>query len=96
MTTAESIIDGCANPLNEHQRKMLKDLSDTKPSNTYQNVNPKLQDYLDTLQNMYPEKFQSPKTLKNRVFFDEPASLSTPHARFVRQRKESPYVSNRN
>lgn len=96
MTTAESIIDGCANPFTEHQRQMLKDLSDTSQGNTYQKVNSKLQDYLDTLRDMYPEKFHTEKTLKDRVFFDEPSSLSTPHERFVRPRKESPYAANGN
>ena len=94
MTTAEKLINDCVSPFNEHQRQMLRDLSDVREDNKYTEVNRKLQDYIETLRDIYPEMFHTDKTLKNRVFFDEPRSLATSCARFVRSYSQSPYRNN--
>ena len=90
MTAAEKIINDCVSPFNEHQRQMLRDLSDVRADNKYLEVNRKLQDYIETLRDIYPEMFHTDKTLKHRVFMDEPRSLAMPFARFVRPRSQSP------
>ena len=90
MTAAEKIINDCVSPFNEHQRQMLRDLSDVRADNKYLEVNRKLQDYIETLRDIYPEMFHTDKTLKHRVFMDEPRSLAMPFARFVRSRSQSP------
>lgn len=90
MTTEETIINGCSNPFTEHQRQMLKDLSNTQEGRNYAQENRMLEDYLETLRDMYPEKFHiTKKDLDSRVFFDEPTSL-IPHARSLRSRSMSP------
>ena len=92
MTTAETIINGCVNPLTEQQRQTLKDLSMVE-GNTFAKENKALEEYIEVLKDMYPEKFhRTRRDLVSRVFFDEPASLATPHARFVRARAQSPYL----
>jgi len=94
MTTAESIIDGCSNPLNEHQRQMLKDLSKVQERGKDYPVMPnvKLEQYIETLKDMYPEKFlMTKKDLDSRVFFDTPTSF-IPCTRSVRAREQSPYL----
>ena len=95
MTTAEKLINDCVSPFNEHQRQMLRDLSDVREDNKYTEVNRKLQDYIETLRDIYPEMFHTDKTLKNRVFFDEPRSLGMPFTRFVRPYSQSPYRNNK-
>lgn len=90
MTAAEKIINDCVSPFNEHQRQMLRDLSDVRADNKYTEINRKLQDYIETLQDIYPEMFHTDKTLKTRVFMDEPRSISMPFARFVRAWSQSP------
>lgn len=92
MTAAEKIINDCVSPFHEHQRQMLRDLSDAREDNKYLEVNKKLQDYIETLRDIYPEMFHTDKTLKNRVFVDEPRSTTTPFARFVRAWSQSPIM----
>jgi hypothetical protein len=90
MTAAEKLINDCVSPFNEHQRQMLRDLSDVREGNKYTEVNRRLEDYIETLRDMYPEMFHTDKTRKTRVFMDEPRSLSMPFARFVRAWSQSP------
>ena len=89
MTVAQST--GCAIPFTEHQRQMLKDLSDVRENKNYTQSNRKLDDYIETLQSMYPEMFMRTKQdFDERMFFDEP--MSEPKANFVRARSKSPYL----
>jgi len=93
MTTAETIINSSSNPFTEHQRQQLKDLSKVQEHGKDYSVLPnmKLEQYIETLKDMYPEKFHKTRAdLESRVFFDEPTSI-TPHARSVRPRSQSPY-----
>jgi hypothetical protein len=86
MTTAEHLIDGCVSPFNSTQRQRLQDLRGAP-----------LDEYIEVLHDMYPEKFHTEASLKTRVFFDEPsglwASRRLPYARFVRPFNQSPYWS---
>ena len=92
MTHTEKFINDSSNTLTEHQRQMLRDLSMVE-GNTYTKENKKLEEYIEVLQDMYPEKFHRTRNdLESRVFFDEPASLSMPYARCVRPREQSPYL----
>lgn len=94
MTHTEQFINDSSNTLNEHQRQTLRDLSMVE-GNTFAKENKKLEEYIEVLKDMYPEKFhRTRKDLDSRVFFDEPASL-TPHARSVRAREQSPYLKGR-
>jgi hypothetical protein len=81
------------NTFNETQRKTLIALSKVGDGNTYMKDNKPLEDYIQTLRDMYPEKFHRTRTdLESRVFFDTPTSMATPYARSVRPRSESPYL----
>jgi len=91
MTTNEAIINASSNTFNEHQRKTLIALSKVGNGNTYMQENKPLRDYIDTLKDMYPEKFHSSFSLKNRVFFDAPTTI-IPHANAMRPRQNSPYL----
>ena len=91
MTTNETFINASSNTLNEYQRHMLKTLSKVSKSNTYMQENKPLEDYIQTLRDMYPEKFHNSNSLKTRVFFDAPTTI-IPHASSVRPRSESPYL----
>lgn len=89
MTAAEKIINDCVSPFNEQQRQKLQDLS--KVCKEYSAVpNAALEAYIAQLRDLYPEMFHTDKTLKHRVFFDEPRS-ATSCARFVRAKVQSPY-----
>jgi hypothetical protein len=90
VTAAEKLINDCVSPFNEHQRQMLRDLSDVREGNKYTEVNRRLEDYITTLRDIYPEMFHTDTTLKHRVFMDEPRSLAMPFARFVRAWSQSP------
>jgi hypothetical protein len=93
MTNNETFINASSNPFNETQRKTLMALSKVGNGNTYMKDNKPLEDYIQTLQDMYPEKFHRTRTdLESRIFFDTPTSMSTPYARSVRPRSESPYL----
>ena len=92
MTAAEKIINDCVSPFHEHQRQMLRDLSNVHEGNRYTEVNRKLEDYIETLHDIYPEMFHTKDTLKKRVFMDEPRSAATACARFVRSRAQSPII----
>lgn len=93
MTAAEKLINDCVSPFNEHQRQMLKDLSKVRKDKNYSATpNVKLEEYIETLKDMYPEMFHTKDTLKNRVFVDTPTSLATPYARCVRPREQSPIL----
>jgi hypothetical protein len=90
MTAAEKIINDCVSPFNEQQRQKLHDLS--KVCKEYSAVpNAALEAYIAQLRDLYPEMFQNKDSLKRRVFFDEPRSVSTDCARFVRAKAQSPY-----
>ena len=92
MTAAEKLINDCVSPFTETQRQRLKDLSDVRSDRNYTQENRRLEDYLETLKDMYPEKFHRTKAdLDSRVFFDEPTTIATPRARCVRSRDQSPY-----
>ena len=92
MTTAETIINGCVNPFTEQQRQTLRDLSIVE-GNTYTKENKKLEEYIEVLQDMYPEKFHRTRNdLESRVFIDAPTYKATPYARCVRPREQSPYL----
>jgi len=96
MTHAEKFINDSSNTLNEHQRQMLRDLSTAHPDNTYLKENRQLEEYVEVLRDMYPEKFHRTRgDLESRVFFDAPTSMATPHARCVRPREQSPYTKGR-
>jgi hypothetical protein len=93
MTNNETFINASSNTFNETQRKTLMALSKVGNGNTYVKDNKPLEDYLQTLRDMYPEKFHKTKNdLETRVFFDAPTSMCTPYARAVRPRNESPYL----
>ena len=90
MTTAEHIIDGCVSLFNETQRQRLKDLSKVLENQAYSaQPNAPLEDSLEGLQDMYPEKFHTKESLKMRTFVDTPTSF-IPYARCVRPREQSP------
>ena len=68
--------------LNELQRQRLRDLAHTPTA---------LEDYIETLQDQYPEAFHlGHRTLSERVFVDEPL-FNIPYARFVRSVNDSSY-----
>jgi hypothetical protein len=93
MTNNETFINASSNTFNETQRKTLMALSKVGNGNTYVKDNKPLEDYIQTLRDMYPGKFHKTKAdLETRVFFDAPTSMHTPHARAVRPRNESPYL----
>jgi hypothetical protein len=78
--------------LNDIQRQTLRDLSDVREGKNYMQENKPLEIYLQTLRDMYPEKFHYTKSdLEKRVFVDAPTSI-VPHARAVRPRSKSPYL----
>ena len=94
MTAEESIINAAVSPFNEYQRQRLKDLSKVQERGKDYPVQPNrmLEDYIETLKDMYPEKFHlTKKDLDSRVFFDAPTSLIH-HARSLRSREQSPYL----
>jgi hypothetical protein len=91
MTNNETFINASSNTFNETQRKTLMALSKVGNGNTYVKDNKPLEDYTQTLRDMYPEKFHDSSSLKTRVFFDAP-SMYIPYARAVRPRNESPYL----
>jgi hypothetical protein len=83
----------CLNPLNTHQRQMLQDLSRVRKDRLYSaQPNTHLDEYIETLHDLYPEMFHNKRTLAMRVFVDEPSTIDTPYARHVRTRNESPYL----
>lgn len=91
MTAAEKLINDCVSPFNETQRQRLKDLSKIRKDKNYPAApNIKLEEYIEELRDMYPEKFHTKDTVKHRVFVDEPRSIYTPYARYVRPYAESP------
>jgi len=96
MTAAEKLINDCVSPFTTTQRQRLQDLSKVQPQGSDYPVHPNvaLEAYIAQLKEFYPEMFQTPATMKERVFFDEPRSLATPHARFVRPLNKSPYRIN--
>jgi len=96
MTLNERAINDCVSPFNTTQRQRLQDLSKVQPQGSEYPVYPNvaLEAYIAQLKEFYPEMFQTYATMKERVFFDEPRSLATPHARFVRSLSKSPYQSN--
>ena len=90
MTSNEKLINDCVSPFNETQRQKLRDLSKVRPNKDYLvQPNIRLEEYLEELRDMYPEKFHTKESLKMRVFVDTPTSI-IPHARCVRPREQSP------
>jgi hypothetical protein len=78
--------------LNDLQRQTLRDLSDVREGKNYTQANKALEIYLQTLRDMYPEKFHYTRSdLEKRVFVDTPTSV-IPHARSMRSRSKSPYL----
>jgi hypothetical protein len=78
--------------LNDIQRQTLRDLSDVSEGRNYAQENKALEIYLQTIRDMYPEKFHYTKSdLEKRVFVDAPTSI-VPHARSIRPRSQSPYL----
>jgi hypothetical protein len=80
--------------LNDIQRQTLRDLSDVREGKNYTQENKPLEIYLQTLRDMYPEKFHYTRSdLEKRVFVDAPNFHAiVPHARAVRPRSKSPYL----
>jgi hypothetical protein len=90
MTSTEQLINDCVSPFNEAQRQRLKDLSKVLDDQAYSaQPNMPLEEYLETLRDMYPEKFHTKESLKMRVFVDTPTSI-IPYERCVRPREQSP------
>jgi len=78
--------------LNDIQRQTLRDLSDVRKGKDYTQENKALEIYLQTIRDMYPEKFHyTRRDLEKRVFVDAPTSI-IPHARAVRPHSKSPYL----
>ena len=93
MTNNEQFINSSSNTFNETQRSMLKSLSNVSDGNTYTKDNKQLEEYIQNLRDMYPEKFHKTKEdLMQRVFFDTPTSMHIPYKRAVRPRVDSPYL----
>jgi hypothetical protein len=93
MTYLEKLTNDCVSPFNEAQRQRLKDLSNVLDNQAYSAMpNMRLEEYLEVLRDMYPEKFHTKESLKTRVFVDTPTTLSTPYARCVRPREQSPIL----
>jgi hypothetical protein len=91
MTTTENTIDSGVSPFNPTQRQRLRDLSKVLENQAYSaQPNAPLEEYLEVLRDMYPEKFHNKESLKLRVFMDTPTTFSTPYARCVRPRDQSP------
>jgi hypothetical protein len=79
-------------PFSDLQRQKLRDLSNVREDKMYLKENKRLEDYIETLRDMYPEYFHRTKQdFNERVFFDEPAS--EPNATFLRPRSKSPYLN---
>ena len=90
MTTTETTIDNGVSPFNPTQRQRLKDLSKVLENQAYSaQPNIPLEEYLEVLRDMYPEKFHTKESLKMRTFVDTPTSF-IPYARCVRPRDQSP------
>jgi hypothetical protein len=95
MTTNEAITNSSSNTFNEHQRHMLRSFSKLQTNGKDYSATPNktLEDYIQTLRDIYPEKFHRTKNdLDTRVFFDAPTTF-IPHARSVRPRSNSPYLT---
>jgi hypothetical protein len=94
MTNNEQFINSSSNTFNETQRNALKSLSNVGDGNTYLKDNKPLEDYIQTLRDMHPEKFHRTKEdLMQRVFFDTPTSMHISYKRAVRPRMNSPYLT---
>jgi hypothetical protein len=90
MTSTEQLINDGASPFNATQRQRLRDLSKVLESGAYSaQPNMPLENYLETLRDMYPERFHTKESLKMRVFVDTPTSI-IPYERCVRSREQSP------
>ena len=76
---------------NDLQKQKLRDLSYIPPGITlnFNKPNERLETYIVELKQESPELFHTLKTLKERVFMDEPRS-AVQCKRYVRIRSESP------
>ena len=89
MTTTENTIDSGVSPFNPTQRQRLCDLSKVLENQAYSaQPNAPLEEYLEVLRDMYPEKFHTKESLKMRTFVDTPTSF-IPYARCVRPHPET-------
>jgi len=81
----------CASPFTEEQRSILKSLSKLQPRGKDYSAAPNkpLEAYIKSMQKSHPEMFQDAKSLRERVFVDEPYSCS--FKRTIRTYSESPY-----
>ena len=91
MTASEKLINDCVSPFTQAQRDMLKSLCklQTRGKDYTAAPNKPLEDYIKTMKDLYPERFQSKASLAKRTFVDTPSSL-IPYARCVRTPSESP------
>jgi len=78
-------------PFTEDQRAMIKSLSRLQPRGRDYSAAPNkpLEAYIKSMQKLHPEMFQDVKSMRERVFVDEPYSCSFKRA--VRTLSESPY-----
>jgi len=76
---------------NDLQKQKLRDLSYIPPGVTlnFNKPNERLETYIVELKQESPELFHTLKTLKERVFMDEPRTVAN-YTRYVRTRSESP------
>ena len=81
----------CVSPFTEEQRSKLKSLSKPQPRGKDYPATPNkpLEEYIKSMQNLHPEMFQDAKSIKERVFVDEPHLCS--FKRSIRTLSESPY-----
>jgi hypothetical protein len=96
MTLDDQLIDASVSPFNKTQRQQLKALSNVRLNKNYSAApNTELEEYIQTLRDMYPDKFRTTRAdLSARVFFDEPTSVIV-YARVIRPLSRSPYLKKR-
>jgi hypothetical protein len=78
-------------PFTEEQRATIKSLSKLQPRGKDYSAAPNkpLEAYIKSMRKSHPEMFQDAKSMKERVFVDEPHLCS--FKRTVRTHAESPY-----
>ena len=70
-------------------QQMLMDAVDHQriKDQDYVSINPNLEEAIKLVKEQCPEKFHSEKTIRDRIFYDEPAAHKAPvhHSGFLRQ-----------
>lgn len=63
----------------QHQRILMDAVDHQRIENEdYSSINSKLEDAIALVKAQCPEKFHSDATLRDRIFYDEPAAQKTP------------------